>query len=530
MSKTVNSNLDKIDKFVSGVGKETYRHFEKGGESQLPQSTRNDDFAWRWSTRNSRLINSYPFPENANSFYPGKIILADDKFHSNTPTTLNFKTNERSSINVVTNINSLSSKSFQEFSEVNAGSVINGLKDKFVIPKYKEAGTYITERSDVDIQYFEDSSGFEIAGGITLKDLGLNVDLTNKKSTQILLITIKQEMYQVALNDIYTKASDFFTEKTNYNELCKSTLKNGKYFPLAIVDRVIYGRKVYIAISTSDYSTKLSTKLSKQEFEMKGGFDKSFKNCNFNVKIVGGKSSSFKGLSGQLSLESANKLIENLYKELKAEDILYTAPIEFSASFLHNFRTPTKLTTKIHARYAEKISLIRLNFVRKTYGTLMNLKVNFLHPYKDNNLIRVWKQESIVNKNINDKTLGLISPLSCAFEFNIDKHGDIWDRYDYNVYVPEIPLDKLKRGSDGYFVFTFYAAGSLGSKQHYVQPYIKTYRNLHNVPVLYTSKIKSVFSSEKLYRLLTKEKLMREFNNWIIKLKDRVGWSKVEVV
>jgi hypothetical protein len=521
------SVLTELNKYVTSVGKNTFSYFEKGGEASLPASNPNDEHAWRWGYRTANTVTSYPFPGQNRYYYPGCILLADNKFHSENPTSISFKSDERKPLDITTTLYSSNVSSVQKFDVVNAGSILDSIHKNIVMPKLKDTlKASIPEYVQPKIEYFKESSGFELGGSISAKGLGIELGASEKRSKQVLLLTFRQEMFRVGLNDTYTAASDLFTEKLNLEALKKACIgTNGRSMPLSVINDVVYGRTVYLAISTTDYSLDLGASITYQSFKASAKIDKKLQKCSFYAKIVGGKPGTFNNFDGGISFDNANELIKRAMRSFDSEDISSAAPIEFSACFLDNIKVRQQLSTKIHERYAEMVKGVRLNIVRQTDGTLMNIKLRNLYPIPDKNGKLSWTLNFQDMKNVNDKTLGIISPHACYFEFKIDKHGDVKDSYDYNVFIPEIPLDKLERDSDGYYVFTFYVKGMLGNKQHAVSPYTRTIRYLRNNVVMYYGDKSCYFNYPERFKYATKQELRKEFEAWLAKKLNEKGWS-----
>ena len=520
------SVLVQLDNYVKSVGKNTFGYFVKGGEACLPVSKPNDEHAWRWGERDEKMVTSYPFPTQSGLYYPGCILLANDKFHSENPTSISFKPSERKPLNVTTTLYSNSASSVNTFNTVNAGSILNDIRKKFVEPALNDRQGSISEEVEPKIEYFSESSGFELGGSISLKSLGLSFGASETQSRQVLLITFTQRMFRVSINDVYTAASDLFTEQLDLPALkgvCKRS--TGSDFPLAMINNVVYGRTVYLLISTTDYSFKLNAEITLGKFKAGAKIDKKLQKCSFHAKVVGGKPGTFNGLTGLLSLDNADKLIERAMKTFDKSDVDSAAPIEFSAYFLDNMKVRDQLTTTVNRRYAEMVYNIRLHISRQTSGTLAKTIMRNLYPIRDKNGVLYWALNQKEYSNINETSAGLFSPHACFFEFKIDKHGDTSDSWDYNVWVPEIPLDKLTRGSDGYYVFTFIVKGMTSTKQHATSPYTRSIQYNRNNVVLYYGDSKCYFNNSTAYKNASKATLKLEFDKWIAQKKREKGES-----
>lgn len=130
---------------------------------------------------------------------------------------------------------------------------------------------------------------------------------------------------------------------------------------------------------------------------------------------------------------------------LAANDIETAVPIEFEASYLSApFSNPVRLDIKpYYRRYVEHVNF---RVTENNGGASMSATIRWMEPRLDayNN----WRFVFCEKKKAKlDHTIRM-SPWALAIEVKIDVLG-ARDKYDFNFFIPNIPLDLLRVNTSG---------------------------------------------------------------------------------
>ena len=470
----------------------------------LQKVTDNRCGAYARVTRPGQTITSYACAGVENNYYPGNVILVDDKFLTKDPTIIPFREEERKTLNY-----SLSTGAYLPMSEDPFKNVVpternvNQARNRFAYLYGKDCASNsrkLGNNLEIEERFYSSGASLNVGGTIKGVDLSIGGSFNNYRTK---VFVLKQKLYTVSLDNTYKNGDDIFTDKVNVGELEKamshSVLKNvvteiqsnpsnpnrpgrpgipsrpgrptttitkqqvTEILPLGIIQDVSYGRMAIITVSSKDQSSANVeiTKYCKLDF--KGGSS----SCNVNIKIIGGSIAGYANGAEVSGEEAANKIISYLYThQVEAADIETAKPIEYTISHLKDMKK--LVTTKIlpYAQvYVEKVC-VRVYEDNTGVSYVVDFKCLDVKPNAqgkpDYTIIGAHK-----NLDFDGDLNCFVSPRALCLQFRVDSIGT--KKYEKSVFCPRIPLEKMEPENDGNWVFRLHICGStlFNSKYHF---------------------------------------------------------------
>lgn len=409
--------------------------------------------AWLRGTRQAQPgVISYAFPHSTSNFsrsveyYLGSILLADENFRTAQPSVVIFRDGERKPLDMFSTI----SRQDCYFDGVlPTAKEMNNRKNDF-LEKYRNKVNLQTELpsiTSVSYKDFESTDGISVGGSIKGVDFGFS---TAERKKRVRVFEFKQVLFTFALNDNYTKASDFFTDKFDLAAFRQRI----KHYSPVIISAVNYGRTAYLAIASDDASA-MSVNISKTDFlSGKANLGGSAKNCTFKTVIIGGTAGSMTGNMNLSDVREAQDFINSLCKEMTAVNVEAAVPIEFEAKFLCNLAK--KVTTNIQPYFSKYVDKIYINVWENNKGMSASARLRFIDLDYNSKGVKDYVFR-YYNKSL-DYTVPC-SPWACCIEIKVDITGADGDK-DFNVFIPYIPLSSLTQDSNGNWVFKVRIGGS----------------------------------------------------------------------
>ena len=408
--------------------------------------------AWLRGTRQEQLgIISYSFPHNTTTkapstdYYLGAIVLVDNQFRSHQPTKIVFSDAERKPLSMY----ATNSRINLPFDDVRpTAKEMNNKKNAF-LEKYRSMvsdKTQLPSITTIDYQDFESVDGISIGGSIKGVDFGFSSGECKKR---VRVYSFKQVLFSLALDDTYKKGSEFFSDKLNLTEFRGAM----KHYTPAIISTVHYGKVTYLAIASEDQSA-MSVNISKADFfSGKASMSGASKKCTFKAIVLGGTVGAMNGTMNFSDLKDADKFLNSICREMTALDVEASVPIEFEAKYLGN--PAQKVTTNVYKYYTKYVDKIKIHVREDNSGATIHARLRLLdydYDAKGNRdyVYRYWNQGLDFTKEI--------SPWACCIELKFDVYGG--EDYDFNVFIPYIPLSSLRQDSNGDWVFRVKVNGS----------------------------------------------------------------------
>ena len=467
------STKEKLNKFIDSLNYNGQTKYMNGFDENvsnvyLPALKPWETCAYRFEKRDPAKIRLHTIPDDNDktSFMPGMFFLADENLFTNVPTPLAFYEYERESIRLRA---SLPGVAMETIDNPSAGAL------KLAADRMAEECKKRSVQTEMKFykQYFKTSEGFDVSCKYNdVAGFGLN---TGSANDQVCVITLRQNIFQIALDKTYKKPSDFFTERVHLDDIerfCSSSR------PPAYVNRVAYGRKIYISFSTSDHSYDLSASITVKGAEVKFDNKKQLEKCKITAVTVGGGSNSYSKI---VSLEDVEKMIEDFVKSGGDDAISHAVPIEWETMYL---KDNALIYTDTKPLYIKRVENITIKIIGNTSGTLFNSRLRYMRPrYGQQNVIE-WGIEQKSHDYKAGDTRPVICPArSCCFELNVDKHGDINGAYDYNILVPSLPLATMEYDDRGELFFKITVRGMLGNKAYSLEPsvYSDVYKKANSI-------------------------------------------------
>lgn len=491
-----NASLDELVNVLSRQAKDLV-----DGSDTVPtlptEMEKNREGAFIRGIRPGRLnVERFVFPPNTSNYYIGNILLVDDNetFFSNTPTSLRFNPDQRKRIDIMPSvvIDDFSMLEKVIPTEINVKKATN----QFLI-KYKNwvknNSFRLPEVASPKYYTFESEEAINIGG--TIKGVSFDATLF-KNARSITVVEFKQVLYSLSIDDSYRKASDFLQNITAAQllSLCR---KDGEAKAPALIETVYYGKSAYLCAICEDREGASFNIGEYIKFGKSGG-SKSWK---FQVIVNGGKDNL---PDGYLDRDKMQTLVNAISAPITADDIETAVPIEFEASYLSLGRSnPVRLDIKpYYKRYVENI-LFKLTESNK--GASMSAIIRWLEPRldADNRWHYVFREEK---KKWLDHTIRM-SPWALTIEVKIDVAGAA-DKYDFNFFIPNIPLDLLRINEEGDCVMKCNISGTTAfdSKNVSISPmpsgcYISKSNNLFGV-------------TNECSRFNTQREILQNFFRW----------------
>ena len=462
----------------------------------------NDSGAYLRGKRKERIgTTEYVFPRSQSNapstdYYPGTIVVVDSKFRSRLPKKINFKENERKPLNFIT---TLPSSSLTEYFDkvIPTERNLNNKRMQFVSKYSKEMKDLaVASISNISESSYENGCGITVGGSIKEVDFSLSGSL---KTKSVKIFEFKQILYSISLDDTYKKASDFFTSELDLDAFKKSI---GAY-PAAIIDTVHYGKIAYIAVSSNDKSA-LSVNINGTTGTISGGT----KNCKFTAFTIGGPAGYLNGVYDFSDSEDAKTFISKLRDEMTAGNASAAVPIEFEASYLAN--PGEKVKTDIHPYFHKYVDTVKLKISEGNAGATMTAKLKYLDRKRDMNGIMDYSYQSIEKKLTSALEIE-VSPWAVCFEVRIVIAGADED-YDFNIFIPYIPLEQLQQDENGDWVFSIRFGGSTLYNAKNAEVNINP-----TVQGCYKSKEHNVYKgswNEREYLNKTEDQVLTTFFDW----------------
>lgn len=433
VSPTVDSVIERLTKDAT--------HLVDGSDTVpiLPENMERDrEGAYIRGMRTEQLnVVRFVFPANTSNYYLGNILLKSDieSFFSNSPIALRFSPNQRKPLSFVP---SVVMDDFSMLKNVSPTEMnVKLAMDRFLI-KYKswvkQHNFRLPEVASPKYYNFESKEGINIGG--TIKGVNFGASLFSS-ARSITVVEFKQVLFSVSIDDVYEKGSDFLQNIT-VGELQSKCTIGGILYPPAIIETVYYGKAAYLCAVCEDKE--------KASFDI-GEYVKTGKSCGSSKwklqVIVNGGRDNFP--SGYLDRKNLQELINSMTTPLQADDIETAVPVEFEASYMYApSSNPVRLDIKpYYLRYVEEVS-----FTLKEHnkGAGMSAIIRWVEPRLDagNNWRYVFYEQK---KKKLDHTVRM-SPWALAIEVKIDVTGAV-DKYDFNFFIPNLPLDLLRVNDDG---------------------------------------------------------------------------------
>lgn len=393
-------------------------------------------------------VTTYTFPfssanlSKSTGYYLGSIIVADGKMRTNMPTKVPMYDYERKPLRMLTTLYRAGlSKSFNDI--VPTAQNMNNRRLEF-IQEYRSrvnGQTLLPSQTIIGYKDFESTDGIAIGG--TIK--GINFGFTAADRTKrVRVFEFKQVLYSMSLDDTYKKGSDYFTDRL---DLATFKQNIGHYSP-AIISTVYYGRVAYLAVASDNFS---AATVSINDYS--GRISGVTSGCTFKAIVLGGAAGTANGTMDFTNVSNVSNFLKELGKEMTAVDVEAALPIEFEASYLRN---PAKLvTTNIYPYYTKLVDKIKVTVWESNKGASMTARLRFIDYAYNSRGVRDYTFSSY-NREL-DYTVEA-SPWACCFEIIVSIKGN-YDN-DFNIFIPYIPLDKIRQNEKGEWEFKIHITGS----------------------------------------------------------------------
>lgn len=453
-----------VNRFIKGLTYDKGRYvdgFDKDDLRELPQLHPGETCAYRFEKRDSAKIRQHTIPEDEVPFcMPGMVFLADDNLFSSNPTRLDFYPHE---VSPITLMSTLPGVGLKTVADPTVGKLKVAVDEMVESCKRKN----VTKQIEVYKQVFKTSAGFDISCGYTdVFKAGLGF---GAKNNNVCVITLRQKLFHIAPDNVYKKPADYFTDKVDLDSLKEQC--NG--VAPVYVNKLCYGRKIYIIFSTSDHSLGFDASISVKGVNVSFSNKKQLNKCSISAIMVGATTETYRILN---SLDDVENLIKD-FVEKAPDAINYAEPIEWELRYLKDNRV---VRTHVKPYYIKKVDEVLIDVTGHTSGTLFNSRVFYMEPsYGHENRI-VWSPQMVFRKWNSSNRKFLCPARSCCFELNIDKHGDRKGSYDYNIAIPKIPLQDLEYDKNGDLVFEMQVHGALGKKGYKLIPNADHIFNRHS--------------------------------------------------
>ena len=463
----------------------------------LQKVTDNRCGAYARVTRPEQTIKSYACAGVENNYYPGNILLVDDKFLTKDPTVIPFREDERKPLNY-----SLSTGAYLPISEDPFKNVVpternvNQARNRFAYLYGKDCAANsrkLGNNLEIEERFYSSGASLNVGGTIKGVDLSIGGSFNNYRTK---VFVLKQKLYTVSLDNTYKNGDDFFTENVNIGELEKAmshsvlrkvlneiqsnpsrpgrpghfgspkrptrptTTKQQvtEILPLGIIQDVSYGRMAIITVSSKDQSSANVeiTKYCKLDF--KGGSS----SCNVNIKIVGGSIAGYAGGAEVSGEDAANKIISYLYThQVEAADVETAKPIEYTVSHLKDMKK--MVTTKIlpYAQvYVEKVC-VRVYEDNGGASYVVDFKCLDVKPNAQGkpDYTTIGAHRDL---DFDGDMNCFVSPRALCLQFRVETKGttSVTEKYQKSVFCPRIPLEKMEPEDSGNWIFRLGIHGS----------------------------------------------------------------------
>ena len=469
--------------------------------------------AWLRGTRQAQSgVISYAFPHSptnysrSTDYYLGSILLADDKFRTAQPSVVIFSEGERKPLDMFSTISRIGC---YYDGVLPTAKEMNNKKNDF-LEKYRgkvDLKTELPSITSVTYKDFESTDGISMGGSIKGVDFGFS---TAERSKRVRVFEFKQVLFTFALNDTYTKASDFFTSKFDLAAFRKRI----QHYSPVIISAVNYGRSAYLAIASDDTSA-MSVNISKTDFlSGKANLTGSSKKCTFKAVIIGGTAGSMTGNMNLSDAREAQDFINSLCREMTAVNVEAAVPIEFEAKYLCNMAK--KVTTNVLPYFSKYVDQIYINVWENNKGMSASARLRFIDYAYDSKGVKDYVFR-YYNKSL-DYTVPC-SPWACCIEIKVDIVGADGDK-DFNIFIPYIPLASLTQDGEGRWVFKVRIGGStLYDAKNNVVPSV-------TVPGCYVNKNNKYYRgdlAEGQYKGQCEDKVLADYFNYCEEMTRLVG-------
>lgn len=496
------------------LNRATIRDLEDGTTEHqaLRKVTDNRCGAYARVTRPEQTLTSFACAGSENNYYPGNMVLVDGSFLTSDPTIIPFREAERKPLNY-----SLSAGAYLPINEDIFNNVIpternvNKARNKFAYLYGRECAERKRSLGDnVELSEASYSSGASLNVGGTIKGTDFGIDgSTGNRRTKVFIL--KQALYTLSLDNTYRNGDDFFTDQLKIADLERAVngrSSTGSMLPLGVIQDVKYGRMAIITISSKDESSFSATISKYLKLDLKGGS----KACDIRIKIIGGNISGYSDGTSVSGEDAANKIISYLYSHpIEAADIETAKPIEYTVSYLKDMR---KLVTAKILPYAQVyVEKVLIKFIEHNSGASFKVKFSAL-DVKPN---AQGKPDYIEVSTYPGYDEGLeveVSPRALCLVFEMRIKG-VADKYDRNLYCPQIPLEKMEPENDGSWCFRIYANGD--AYWNTVYSFLPSVENWANCSK--TKYLPVVFDHDKKnYAGKSEAEILRQFFDWYYKL------------
>lgn len=450
--------------------------------------------AWLRGVRDPQKgIENFNLAKNTGlSFYCGQVVKVDEDFFEGKPRGINFYENERKPLDYICSLHKYGMRN--QFDGIipsakNVNRTLNEYTEKYRSKIASEAK--LPQNIEITHKVYDSSNGISLGG--TIKGVSFNIGKTNSKFVQV--FELRQKLFEVALDDTFKKASDYFTNSLNLPEFKKQL----GHYNAAIINRVDYGKIAYIAFVSKN---KSAHQITISDFN--GSIGGKVEDCQIYAFAVGGATTAGDVPSGY-NKDTIKDFIKQFAKTMDGHEVEACVPIGYQACYLGKPEVTVKLN--LNKYYQKYVETVKIKIQENNSGASMSGTLRFIDKVRDN---RNAVNYAFVDKGKNkfDFTREL-SPWACCIELKVDVVAD--DSKDFNVFVPYIPLHLLNQDSDGDWMFKINVGGSTiyNTKDNVTLS--------HPVPGAYLSKSNGVYRGglpEYSYSGRSEEYILTDYFNW----------------
>ncbi len=186
---------------------------------------------------------------------------------------------------------------------------VNVWNDKYASKNKIAARTVYKESMIYSKQQMNAKFGFDI--NKLDKELGIDFEAIYKNDTSVFISELQQIFYTVS-SEMPKNPSDTFDDNQSWDDLVKKGVD--KKNPPALVNKVAYGRKIYVKLETNskDTSVKAAFKaaMSGASTDLDMKYKEILKNTNFTVIVLGGGAKEHISVVKCNNLEKVKEIIE----------------------------------------------------------------------------------------------------------------------------------------------------------------------------------------------------------------------------
>lgn len=403
----------------------------------ITQSTK-EEGAWVRASRTPKSGIWFMLNEETNSqlIFPGNIILVDkNKNFTSNMVEIPFTAEERKILPLdarYSNEMGDTKSNLKEYTRSCVNAYISNC-----LTNFKKGSHDLSSNTKWIYESSERVEGISIGGSI--KSIDFAGDISHNKTVTVAYM--KQEMYQVSLDNTISESSDIFTDKVNIEKFRNNITKGGSGTP-AIIDTVKYGR--IVALWVVQEGNQAPT-ISIDKFKLSIG--KTNKTTRYYLRVYGGVAGDQKFNISTDSKETIKNALEEM-KEVSKTAMETAVPMEYSIKYLNNMTT--NVEWKVLPYYKTYIPKVWFKITEDNKGASMKVYVNALKYELRGNKLGYYKWES-PKKSLDYKFF--IPTKTLCIDIKVDVTGAA-DKYDFNIMLPCIPYDFINGpDSDGDWVF-----------------------------------------------------------------------------